>query len=214
MMRLTTLIPVFLAVIFQYACKEKVSSKFFSGTIEYSYAYSSDSMNIDSLTKTRPAKSIFRYDTSGYQSLFINSDTVTYYYSGKENKCLSRNNSEDKYECEDYSVVTDSVIAYKLYDTEEKVLGYSCRILEVQKKNSWLRYHVSTDLRIAPAVYNKHVSYNWDFYGNKASGGLILRSEHRFRYFTMRGTATAVNRADGNFNALEAAEKLFSAICK
>jgi len=204
---------LFFAMIFIIGCNSQ-GNKYFTGTIEYAYTYSSDSLNADSLAKTRPSKSLLSYDTINYQSRFTGVDTSTYYYSGKFNKCLSGTGHLGKYECEDYGTFTDSVISYKLLDTDEKILGYGCKILEIQKKNSWLRYYVSNELKIAPATYRQHVSYNWDVYGDKANGGLILRSEHRFKYFTMKGIATAIELRAADFKALEIDEKLFSQFCK
>ncbi len=200
-------------MIFFIGC-DKPGNKYFTGTIEYTYTYSSDSLNADSLAKTRPSKSLIRYDTIDYQSMFIGVDTIAYYYSGRLNKCLSETDHLGNYECEDYGAFTDSVISYKLADTDEKILGYSCKILEIQKKNSWLRYYVSNELKIAPATYRQHTSYNWDIYGDKANGGLILRSEHGFKYFTMKGIATAIELRAAGFKALEIDEKLFSKFCK
>lgn len=201
------------AMIFIMGCCNP-GNKYFTGTIEYAYTYSSDSLNADSLAKTRPSKSLLRYDTINYQSKFIGADTIVYYYSGRFNKCLSGTERSGNYACEDYGTFTDSVLSYKLIDTDEKILGYSCKILEIQKKNSWLRYYVSNELKIAPATYRQHISYNWDLYGDKANGGLILRSEHRFKYFIMRGIATAVEARFARFKALEIDEKLFSQFCK
>lgn len=203
---------LFFAMIFIIGCDSQ-SNKYFTGTIEYAYTYRSDSLNADSLAKTRASKSLIRYDTINYQSKFIGVDTISYYYSGRVNKCLSETNHLGNYDCEDYGAFTDSVISYKLTDTDEKILGYSCKILEIQKKNSWLRYYVSNELKIAPATYRRHISYNWDIYGDKANGGLILRSEHRFKYFTMNGIATAIEKA-ADLKALEIDEKLFSQFCK
>lgn len=194
-------------------CKE-TANKYFTGSIEYAYSYTSDSLNADSIAKVRPAKSILRYDTLNYQSLFIGADTQVYFYSGIYNKVLFKTGDAGNYECEDYGVFTDSVLSFKLYDTNEKILGYSCKILEIQKKNSWLQYYVSNDLRIAPSTYNKHISYNWDFYGEKANGGLILKSEHRLKYFTLKGIATSLSRRDDNFKAFETGDDLFSRHCK
>jgi len=204
---------LFFVMIFVIGCKSQ-SKKYFTGTIGYAYTYSSDSLNADSLAMARPSKSLIRYDTINYQSKFIGVDTIVYYYSGKFNKGLSGTGHLGKYECEDYGTFTDSVISYKLLDTDEKILGYGCKILEIQKKNSWLRYYVSKELKIAPATYRQHKSYNWDFYGEKANGGLILRSEHRFKYFTMKGIATAIELNAADFKALEIDEKLFSQFCK
>jgi hypothetical protein len=187
--------------------------KFFSGTIEYAYTYISDSLNMDSLSASRPAKSSFRYDTNNYQSQFINKDTVSYYYSGELNKCISETNSQQNYECEDYGAFTDSILSWKLYDTEEKILGYSCNILEMQKVNSWVKYYVSKELTTAPATYRKHKSYNWDIYGEKTEGGLILKSEHRFKKFTMTGIAIEVKNHDGNFKAFDMDKKKMAEIC-
>ena len=211
-MKYSFFIPVFL--IFHSGCGTKETEKYFTGIIEYTYTYSSDSLNVDSLSKLRPGKSDFRYDFNNYQSRFITQDTETYYYSGKLNKCLSETNNQKNYSCEDYSLVTDSVLSWKIFDTEERVLGQRCRILEMQKGNSWVRYYVSKELKIAPATYQKHQSYNWDIYGENASGGLILKSENRFKLFTMKGTATKIQVQKDNFRALETNDSIFTSICK
>ena len=194
-------------------CKNS-GNKYFSGIVEYAYSYTSDSLNADSIANTRPTKSSLRYDTVNYQSVFIGADTQFYFYSGIYNKVLFKTGDKGNYECENYGVFTDSVLSFKLYDTDEKILGYSCKILEIQKKNSWLKYYVSNDLRIAPSTYNKHISYNWNFYGEKANGGLILKSEHRLKYFTLKGVATSVSRKDDNFKAFVIDNDLFNRHCK
>lgn len=197
-----------------FSCKAKRENNFFTGTIEYRYTYISDSLNTDSLTKERISNSYFRYDTIDYQSRFTGKDTETYYYSGLRNKAISATGNPIVYGCEDYSVFTDSVLSVKHYDTEQRILGYSCKIVEIQKKNSSVLYLVSKDLILAPGTYRQHRSYNWDIYGIEAGGGLILLSEHRFKKFTMKGVATAVNRKDNAFKALEIDDKLFDQVCK
>lgn len=195
------------------SCGKTGKEKYFTGTIEYAYSYTSDSLNADSLARVRPAKGSFRYDTINYQSQFIGQDTETYYYSGVRNKCLQETHSLINFLCIDYNGVTDSVLSTSLYDTDEKVLGYSCKILEMQKSNSWVKYYVSNELKIAPATYEKHKSYNWDIYGEKANGGLILKSEHRFKNFVMKGVATNVKAYPGDFSALEMDEKRMDEMC-
>jgi hypothetical protein len=194
-------------------CGKAGKVKYFTGTIEYTYSYTSDFLNADSLTNTRPVNGFFRYDEKNYQSRFIGKDTETYYYSGIRNKCIAEAGSPVEYDCEDYSVVTDSVLSTKIYNTDEKVLGYSCKILEIQKRNSSVKYYVSTDLRIAPVTYRLHKSYNWDIYGEKAEGGLILKLEHRFKSFTMSGIAKKPEIISENFNALEISDKKFDEFC-
>ena len=194
-------------------CQSGKKDSYFSGTVDYAYSYSSDSLNADSLAKGRPSKSRFSYDTTGYQSVFTGRDTIKYYYSGKLNRCVSRNSSGEETQCEDYSVLTDSVLSVRVYETDEKILGYECKVLEIQKNNSWVKYYVSTKQKIAPATYLRHRSYNWDTYGKEAKGGLILKLEHRFRHFTMTGIATSVTRMPGNFMALELPENELERIC-
>lgn len=202
-----------LAALFCMACNKGKNEKYFSGTVEYAYTFSSDSLNADSLAKRRPAKSLFRYDTTGYQSVFTGQDTATYYYSGKLNRCVFQTAPGGQFQCEDYGVLTDSVLSVRFYDTDEKILGYSCKVLEMQKKNSWVKYYVSTELKIAPATYQGHRSYNWDTYGKESGGGLILKMEHRFGYFTMNGIATGVKVMTGHYKALELSEAEMDKIC-
>ena len=195
-------------LLYTFACNHK-KEKEFAGEILYTYTYESSTLNIDSLARVRPSKGIFRYDRNNYQSSFIGRDTITYYYSGSVNKCVTEASGHD-YECEDYGIATDSVLSWKLYPSDVKVLGQQCEILELQKRNSLVKYYVSKELKIAPSTYQKHKAYNWDFYGEKAKAGLILKLEHRFRSFTMKGVATSMKMSEGEFVAFQKSEeKLF-----
>jgi hypothetical protein len=189
------------------------TTKYFTGSIEYQYSYESNLVNADSLRKINPFKSFFRYDVYDYQSQFIGKDTYTYFYSGKLNKCISETNSTKNYECEDYGSYTDSIISFKVYDTDEKILGHRCKIIEYQTKYFWNRYYVSLDFKISPHTYQKHLAYNWSFYGDKANGGLILKLEHRFKKYTMSGIAVGIQEFDETFKANEIPEKLFEETC-
>lgn len=200
------------ALLLLTGCKTS-GNKYFTGTIEYAYSYSSDSLKIDSLTAARPKKGFFRYDDKDYQSEFTGADTNTYYYSGTLNKCVSESGFQKNYECEDYGVSTDSVLSFKLYDTGEKILGYGCKILEMQKTSSWVKYYISKEIKMSPATYSLHRSYNWDFYGEKSQGGVVLKLEHRFKSFTMSGIATSLKKHDADFKALEIDEHKFTEIC-
>jgi hypothetical protein len=201
------------AVIALSACKTKSNQSYFTGTIEYTYTYSSNLLNADSLAKAMPAKSRFRYDLENYQSVFYGKDTTTWYYSGRLNKCIGKLSSQPDLTCEDYAAFTDSVLSWKLYDTDEKIMGYACRVLEMQTTHSWVKYYVSREQMIAPGTYRRHRSYNWDVYGEKTGGGLILKSEHRFTNFTMQGIATGIKQYGPDFTALELNQRLFSERC-
>ncbi len=195
------------------ACSNSKKEEYFSGEVVYSYTYESSILNTDSLAKERPAKGIFRYDLNNYQSQFLGKDTFTYYYSGSLNKALSQAGSSQHYACEDYGKATDSVISWKIYPANEQVLGQNCDILELQKKTSFVQYYVSREEKKAPATYQKHKAYNWDIYGEKAKGGLILKMEHRFAVFTMKGIATELKKQDAKFKALEIDEKKMIELC-
>ena len=206
-----------LIVLFTFiaSCKEdNKEATYFTGELTYKYTYSSSELNADSLKQNRPEKAVFRFDTINYQSQFIGKDTFTYYYSSLLNKSVSKTNDKFDEGCEDYSLPTDSILSFKVYDTDEKVLGYACRILEFQSKIFYTKYYISKDLKIAPATYEKHKAYNWSFYGEKADGGLILKLEHRFKKFTMSGIATYVIAKDENFKALEIDDSTLKQICK
>ncbi len=195
-------------------CQRHDEKKYFTGTVDYTYSYSSDSLNADSLSLLRPGKSRFSYDTTNYQSVFWGRDTMTYYYSGQRNRCISRTGSGNEFQCEDYGVVTDRVLSARLYDTDEKVLGYACRVLELQKGNSFVKYYVSREQKLSPSTYRDHRSFNWDVYGREADGGLILKLEHRFPHFTMHGIATKVQQISGDFSALDINEEDWEKYCR
>ncbi|NOT50333.1 MAG: hypothetical protein HOP10_03540 [Chitinophagaceae bacterium] len=206
-------IPVYFLLVIVAACSTKKENKYFSGTIEYAYSYNSDSLNTDSLIKARPSKGFFRYDENDYQSRFTGADTNTYYYSGKLNKAVAEYSLQKELVCEDYGTATDSIISYKLYDTDEKILGYSCRVIELQKSRSWVKYYFSGEHTMSSVTYQNHKAYNWDFYGEKAEGGLVLKVEHRFKLFTMSGIATNLKEYNKGFKALEIDKILMDSLC-
>lgn len=187
---------------------------YFTGTIEYAYTYTSQSMNADSLAAVRPSKGVFRYDTTGYQSRFMGRDTLVFHYSGRHNKAIMEDGNGLNRSCEDYAQVTDSVLSVKTSDTDEKILGHSCRVVEIQKKNSTVIYYYATDLQMAPLTYQHHRAYNWDVFGQAARGGMALKLEHRFPGFTMIGTVTSIRPATGTFSALEVPGELFDTLCR
>ena len=152
---------------------------------------------MDSLSQLKPHKSECRYYNSHYQNRFYANDTITYYYHGKSGKCLTQINAENKFECEDYRVATDTVISYKEYPAKEKILGQQCKVIEWQGKYFNNRFYVSTEVKIPPATYREHMAYNWKFYGDKAHGGLILKSEHTFKNYTMAGIAATIQKEKG-----------------
>lgn len=197
------------------SCSETgIRDNYFNGSITYNYTYESKTMNIDSLYNERPRKAVFRYDSLNYLSRFYGKDTITYYYSGKINKALEEVNGSGNYTCEDYGQLTDSVISIKQYPANETVLGQQCDILEMQKKNSWVKYYVSREIKIAPPTYIHHKAYNMDLYGNKADGGLILKLEHRFKNFTMKGLASEISKKDRHYKAIEISAAVFDNLCK
>lgn len=207
------LIPAIIALLFLLTKRGSSSADYFNGQIEYRYTYISDSLDVDSLSKIKPYKSIFRFDKLNYQSTFFEKDTLTYFYLSQINKAISKTNSKINERCEDYGLPTDSILAYKLYNTDEKIVGYNCLILEFESNNFHTRYWVNNDLRITPATYKQHTAFNWRFYGEKTNGALILKTEHRFKNYTMVGTAVAIIPQNKNFTALEIDEHLIKQIC-
>jgi hypothetical protein len=198
---------LFIFLLKSTGCNSIKKTPYFTGEITYHYTYESSFLNTDSLIKERPSKGIIRYDSYNYQSQYTGKDTVTYYYSGNLNKCLSQTGTNKIVECEDYGINTDSVLSFKIYPAPETVFGQPCTIVELQKKTSFVKYYVSNRQRVAPATYKKHKAYNWDVYGEKANGGLVLKLEHRFKNFIMKGTVTGIKNYDSKFKALEIEER-------
>jgi hypothetical protein len=205
-------------IIFLAGCSPHFASSgkagHFTGTIEYKYTYESNSLNTDSLAKHKPYKSEIRFDTLNYQSRFFGKDTITYYYSGLSAKCITQINSQEQFECEDYRIATDTVISCKVYETKEKVLGHTCRIIKCQGKYFYNIFYVATELKMSPGTYKNHVAYNWKFYAEKTGGGIVLKSEHRFKNYTMKGIAVNIQSGGSEFKALSIGDDRFINTCK
>jgi hypothetical protein len=214
----TRLLPALIAVLLLPAIHCNTPARlqgesFFYGKIVYDYTYESNMLDMDSLVAARPYRGEFRYDADHYQSRFIGKDTTTYLYAGTLNRAVSQTNSGTFTDCEDYGIATDSVLWYKVYDTDERVQGHRCRVIEYQGKYFRNKYYVSTDLRIAPGTYQKHIAYNWAFYGNQTGGGLILKLEHYFKKFIMRGEMRLLQKLTNTFDALEGRSDTVRAVC-
>lgn len=185
-----------------WECSHTDLEVYFTGQITYKYSYKSAHLNIDSLAHLKPEIGVFRYDLENYQSQFIGGDTTTYYYLSSANKAAWIND-EGIYECENYGVPTDSIIAFKIYNTNEKIQDHDVDVLEFQSKHFWTRYYVSKELKLSPKVYEDHLAYNMSFVGKETNGGLILGVEHRFKDYTMIGRIVALNQSDNEFNAIQ-----------
>jgi hypothetical protein len=201
-------------VLFTQCSPKNSSAEFFTGEIEYTYHYKSDSLNIDSLKALKPHKSIFRFDSLNYQSQFFGKDTTTYFYLSKSNLGVGQTTSTDSLECEDYGVATDSILYFKIYPSDTLVLGQECMVLEYQGKYFWNRYYVSAQSFLAPQTYQNHRAYNWQFYGEKSRGGLILKLEHRFEKYTMVGEAARITPFTKGELAIQASEERLLQLCR
>ena len=179
-------------------------NNYFFGQITYAYHYESETLDIDSISNLKPRIGIFRYDLENYQSQFIGPDTTTYYYVGRVHK-VAYMDKNGNYECEDYGFPTDSIITFKKYETDIKILGQPIKVLEFQSKLFWTRYYVSKDLKISPKTYKDHIAYNMSFYGHQTDGGLILRVVHKFKNYTMIGEVISLEPFEDEFSALQLA---------
>lgn len=179
-----------------YACNNsksvRTTPKFFHGKITYNYTYESALLELESLTRSKPHTGTMIFEDNNYESSFIGKDTMNYIYSGDINMCYQFDGNGNSLGCENYRLYTDSILSYKLYETSEKVLDQECMILEFQGKYFWNRYYISKETKLNPEVFENNNAYNWSFYGGKSNGGLILKLEHRFKDFTMKGVAVSV----------------------
>lgn len=191
-----------------------VSSDFFQGEIHYTYTYESNSVPLGYLYSVRPNSSIFAYDSKNYQSTFMGADTICYYYSSDRNRAIFSKNGIFDAGCEDYGVNPDSLLSFKVYDSEELILGQRCKVIDFRTINTFNRYHVSRDLFLPPDTYQKHIAYNWAFYGEQANGGIILRVEHHFPKFVMMGEATKVQAFSNGERAWDIKDQVFVNACR
>ncbi|MEL6254032.1 MAG: hypothetical protein AAFR87_18635 [Bacteroidota bacterium] len=214
------IIPVLhLLLVFQlFSCTQKAyeeSFPYFQGEIEYQYSYESDILDKDSLAAIKPQKGVFRYDLNNYQSRFFSAeDTTSYYYLSETNSALSQINSRFADNCLDYGIPTDSIIYFNIYETNEEVMQHSCKVIEYKSKQMWNQYMVSKEIKISPKTYKDHIAYNWQFYGSEAEGGLILRLEHRFPTYTMKGIATRIRIFYKSEKALEISADKIKDMCR
>ena len=174
-------------------CSCSSKEEYFSGELVYNYTYNSPNFDADSISAERPSKGVFRYDKFNYQSQFITkADSLSYFYISSRNLAIAKNHKSDQWRCENYGVSTDSVLSYKYYDTETKILGHSCKILEFKSRFANNKYYISTDQHLNTNLYKNHEAYNWKFYGDKTDGGLILKLEHHFSDHSMIGNVESI----------------------
>ena len=186
---------------------------YFQGEIHYKYSYETETKNLGYIISIRPKTGVFKYDLAHYQSNFYGADTMMYYYSAAANRAAHSKNGAFEVHCQDYSQNPDPLVSYKVYETDEKILGQSCKVIEFQSRSSLNKYWVSKEQFLAPATYKDHLAYNWAFYGQQARGGIILKLEHQFQEFTMKGIATKLVPYKNGERAWDISEKAFRLAC-
>ena len=206
-------------LIFQiFACRqENYEEKFpyFQGEVEYAYTYESEVLDVDSLNENKPHTGVFRYDLDNYKSTFFSQiDTLSYYYLSETNSALAQDNAQIVRECENYGIPTDSIIYFNVYETNEEVMRHSCKVIEYKSKQLWNQYFVSKEIKVSPNTYKDHFAYNMEFYGRESDGGLILKLEHRFKKYTMKGIATRIRIFYKSESALELSAEKIKKLCQ
>ena len=130
------------------------------------------------------------FKDSKYKSIFESKNKMEIYIYDNESGIAYDLTDKDSIGCEDYKMNNDSIYSYEIIETDEKVLGHEVKILEFKSKYATNKFFFSKNYKVAPHNYDKHLAYNWKFYMEKADGGVILKVEHVFKKFTMKGVAT------------------------
>lgn len=70
----------------------------------------------------------------------------------------------------------DSLISYTITDTEETILGYDCKLLEIKSTEGLTRYYFSPKIVVNPEDYKNHEYGFWKFSLEVTGGALPLKS--------------------------------------
>lgn len=165
----------------------------FEGEIEYAYSYQSDTLNLDTLKAQRPTSGLMVYRDSMYKSVFIGKNTESYVYDNHTGVAFHLTVNSDSIDCEDYTTAGDTVLNWEVKNTDETILGEPVGILEFSTPNATHRFYYSLQHKTAPYNSDKHAAHNWKFYKEKAGGGVLLKTEHIFKDFTMTGIARRID---------------------
>lgn len=115
------------------------------------------------------------YDENNNLVQLYNSETNTYYY-------FSKDKTAKKF---DGATLTSQTFKVTKLDKREKIAGYDCESIQVEKDNSTTIYYFSKAIATDPKIFAKHNFGEWDKYLEATHGALTLKfimTDHKNGY--------------------------------
>ena len=87
-------------------------------------------------------------------------------------------------DCLDYGNNNSNSTIYSKNEIK-KVKGKDCLIVYQENDYAKSKHYFSKNLKINPDIYLNHKAYQWDELMKNGNGGLVLRSEHSYKDYTL-----------------------------
>jgi hypothetical protein len=88
----------------------------------------------------------------------------------------------------------DSVISYKIVPTDEVILGYPCKVLEIITRDGYSKYWFNDQVRIDPETYTRHAYGLWYFKLKLTNGALPLKALSENKQVRFESVARSIKK--------------------
>ena len=124
-------------------------------------------------------------EKNNWLQLFLGKSNSYYFFSA--------NKSAQKI---DVSAISPQKIKIIKLDQTEKIAGYNCNLLQVEKEDSTTIYYYSSSVKIDPKLFANHYLGEWNQYLEASEGALALKfviANHKAKYI-WQAVATQVTK--------------------
>lgn len=150
-------------LILLWVFSSKLEAQYFEGKLTYSQSYESKLPNVTSEQFNIMMGNTSEYYIKGQNYKTVMNGTVSEFqlYSPSENRLYNKVSVTDTLLWNDASSNPYKVIEYSIAKSNERILGYKCKVLEVVTESGKTIYYFSKKLKINPELYTNHHFGNW-----------------------------------------------------
>jgi hypothetical protein len=175
-----------MALVFAVHSGKAQDPDYFEGSLTFKNYFKSDRLSEDSLNAANGSIGTYLYKGAFYKGMIFSDDTLVYVYNGKLSKCIFYNSKDRTTYCMDYSVdESERPKRTRVLKQPVNIKGHHCTVVETVYKNRVSRSYYTLGLKLDPDVYLTHAAYSYNKLMKLVQGGLLVRSEHFYREYTM-----------------------------
>jgi hypothetical protein len=180
-----------LLILLSYAASTLAQT--FEGKIIYNISYKNKMLGLsnEQLSAFMGTRQEYYIAGGNYKSV-SNGNVIKYQlYVSEKNKSYFLTAASDTLFWEDYSIVNDKPVNYKIVENADTVLGNPCDLLIVEAEHSNTKFYYFLKYKVDADLYKKHNYGNWYFIISKTNS-LPLKIVYENEQFISTSTAIEI----------------------